>query len=152
MDDSPAVRSDESSTSDAVRPPDRRDEPDASPTLWRIRALLAAEAASFFLAAAFHAGVLVGGYEHDEAMLAETVIGAVLVGGLALTWARPRSTFSLAAGVQALALVGTLAGVVAILVGVGPRTAPDVAYHVVVLLVLTAGLRLAWNARGSKST
>lgn len=114
-----------------------------------MRAWVGAEAVSFLLAAAVHSGGLVRGYEHQEAMIAEGVIGAVLVVGLAMTRVRPRSLFSIAAGVQAFALLGTLVGVWTMVVGVGPRTAPDVAYHAAVVVALVAGTGLAWRHRGT---
>lgn len=116
-----------------------------------MRVLLAAEAASFLLAAAVHAGVLAGGYEHREAMIAESVIAVVLLAGLATTWIRPRSTFSVAAGVQAFALLGTFVGLWTIVVGIGPRSVPDVAFHVLAVIVLAVGLWLAWRSRESRS-
>lgn len=117
-----------------------------------LRALLGGEAASFFLAAVIHAGVFVRGYEHREAMLAESVIGAVLLVGLVMTWVRPRSTFSIGAIVQAFALLGTLVGIWTMIVGVGPRTVPDVVYHAVIVVVLIVGLVSAWRARGTETT
>lgn len=44
------------------------------------------EAASFVAAALIHSGLLVTGYEHARARVAESVITVVLVSGLALTW------------------------------------------------------------------
>ncbi|WP_227356558.1 hypothetical protein [Haladaptatus salinisoli] len=115
-----------------------------------MRALLGAEGVSFLLAAAVHAGILLSGYEHREAMLAESVLGTVLLVGLAVTLVRPRSLFAVAAGVQAFALLGTLVGIWTIIVGIGPRTLPDVVYHAVVVVALVAGLVLAWRNRGAK--
>lgn len=117
-----------------------------------IRALLGVEAASFLLAAAIHAGTLVDGYQHAEATIAESVIGSVLLVGLAATWVRPRSTFSTAVAVQAFALLGTLVGIWTMIVGVGPRTVPDVVYHVAIVVVLLVGIGVAWPARGSEPT
>ncbi|WP_247002412.1 hypothetical protein [Halosolutus gelatinilyticus] len=114
-----------------------------------MRVLLGVEAASFLLAAAIHAGVLVGGYEHSEAMIAESVIGTVLLVGLTTTWLRPRSMFTAAAGVQTFALLGTLVGLWTMVVGVGPRTVPDAVYHVIIVIVLAAGIRTAWRNRGT---
>lgn len=116
-----------------------------------IRLLLGVEAAAFLLAAAVHAGSLAGGYEHAAAATAERVIGVVLLAGLATTWLRPRSTATVAAGVQAFALLGTLVGMWTIVVGIGPRTVPDVVYHVLVVVVLAVGLWLAWRSRGAAS-
>ncbi|HET7324220.1 MAG TPA: hypothetical protein VFJ06_07805 [Halococcus sp.] len=117
-----------------------------------MRALLGVEGASFLLAAMIHAGILIQGYEHQEAMIAEAVIGTVLLIGLAITWVRPRSMFSITAGVQAFALLGTLVGAWTIIIGIGPRTVPDIAYHVVIIVMLVVGLGVAWRARGTEST
>lgn len=117
-----------------------------------LRALLGVEGASFLLAATIHAGIFVRGYEHREAMIAESVIGAVLLVGLVTTRIRPRSTFSIGAIVQAFALLGTLVGIWTMIVGVGPRTVPDVAYHAVIVVVLITGLAWAWRARGTETT
>ncbi len=115
-----------------------------------VRALLGVEAVSFFLAAMIHAGILIQGYEHQEAMIAESVIGTVLLVGLAMTWVRPKSMFSVSAIVQAFALVGSLIGLWTIIVGIGPRTIPDIVYHVAIIIVLVGGIVVAWHARGSE--
>lgn len=117
-----------------------------------MRALLGVEGASFLLAAIIHAGMLIQGYEHQEAMIAEGVIGTVLLAGLAISLVRPRSMFSIAAVAQAFALLGTLVGVWTIVIGIGPRTVPDIVYHVVIVVILAVGLRVAWQARGTEST
>ncbi|WP_306061792.1 hypothetical protein [Natronococcus wangiae] len=114
-----------------------------------IRSLLALEGASFFLAAMIHAGVLIQEYEHREAMIAESVIGAVLLVGLLITRVRPRSIASIGAIVQAFALAGTCIGIWTMIVGVGPRTIPDIVYHAVIVVVLMGGLVVAWRARGT---
>lgn len=109
----------------------------------QVRSLLLVEAATFLVAAAIHFGVLVDGYGHREAGTAETVIAVALLVGLALTWARPPWPRRAAIGAQAFAALGVLVGLFTIVVGVGPRTVPDVAYHLVILAVLVAGLGLA---------
>ena len=38
------------------------------------------------------------------------------------------------------ALLGTLVGVFTIIIGIGPRTKPDIAYHVAIVAVLIWGL------------
>jgi prepilin signal peptidase PulO-like enzyme (type II secretory pathway) len=108
-----------------------------------IRLFLALEAAAFFAAALVHAGHLVPGYEHHAARIAESVLGLVLVAGLAGSLLRPALTRAAGLAAQGFALLGTLVGVLTILVGVGPRSAPDVVYHVAMVAALAWGLRAA---------
>ncbi|WP_248909937.1 hypothetical protein [Halocatena marina] len=116
-----------------------------------MRALLGVEGISFVLAAIIHAGMLVQGYAHREAMIAESVIGAVLLVGVTITWIRPHVTFSIAVVVQGFALLVSLIGAWTIIVGVGPRTVPDIVYHGIIIVVLIVGLGVAWRARGTES-
>jgi hypothetical protein len=111
-----------------------------------IRLLLLVEAASFAVASLIHSGRMIQGYEHPQARIAEGVIALVLLAGLALTWIRPQWLRRAALSAQGFAFLGTLVGVFTILVGVGPRTAPDIAYHVGILFVLAWGLRVAARA------
>jgi hypothetical protein len=115
-------------------------------TSTNLRILLAAEVALFALAALVHRGVLVGGYEHTRAAIAEAVIAAVLAAGLMLSLMRPWSIRAYALLVQGFALLGTLVGVVMIAIGVGPRTAPDLALHAGMLAMLGFGLVIAKRA------
>ena len=110
-----------------------------------LRILLAGEAATFILAALVHAGLLIGGYEHREASVAESIIAAVLLAGLAASWAWPHRVARAALFAQALALLGTLIGVFTMIVGAGPRSVPDVIYHTAMVLVLIWGLGRALN-------
>jgi hypothetical protein len=112
----------------------------------QIRTFLLLEAAAFATAALVHFGVLLDGYEHDEARIAESVIAVVLLAGFALSWFRPALTREAGIAAQGFALLGTLVGLFTIAVGVGPRTALDVVYHVAIVLVLIWGLRLAVQA------
>ena len=105
-----------------------------------IRSFLFFEAAAFVAAALIHFGVLVEGYEHLRAATAETVLSVALLLGLALTWIRPAWSRGVGIAVQSFALFGTLVGVFAIAIGIGPRTGPDIAYHAGILLALVAGL------------
>jgi hypothetical protein len=109
----------------------------------KIRVFLLVEGLSFAVASSIHAGMLVQGYEHPRARIAEGVIATVLFVSLVLTWVRP--SFLRAAGLyaQGFALLGTLVGLFTIAVGVGPRTAPDIAYHIAIVIVLLWGLRVA---------
>jgi hypothetical protein len=112
-----------------------------------IRLFLLFEGAAFILAALTHFGVLIGGYKHRQAGTAESVIGIVLLLGLVLTWIRPVSTRGIGLIVQAFALFGTLIGIFTIAIGVGPRTMPDIIYHIVIVTVLVSGLFTAVRAR-----
>ncbi len=108
-----------------------------------IRLFLLLEGASFVVAGLVHAGVLVDGYAHREASIAESVIGVVLLAALGLTWVWPARTRTIGLAAQGFALLGTLVGVFTIAIGVGPRTVPDIAYHVAILAALAWGLVVA---------
>ena len=112
-----------------------------------IRSLMLVEAATFIVAAAIHGGFLIDGYEHDEARIAETAIGLVLLGGVMLSWFRPTWTRTAGLAAQGFALFWTLVGIVTIAIGVGPRTVPDVVYHVAIVALLARGLVMARRAR-----
>jgi hypothetical protein len=109
----------------------------------KIRGFLLVEGLSFATASAIHAGKLVQGYEHPRARTAEGVIAAVLFTALVLTWVRPSSLRPAGLYAQGFALLGTLVGLFTIAVGVGPRTVPDIAYHIAIVIVLLWGLRVA---------
>ena len=64
----------------------------------RVQLFLFAEAAAFLIAASIHFGLLMTGYEHQKAGIAETVIGVVLLGGLAATLVSPGSTRAAGSG------------------------------------------------------
>ena len=112
----------------------------------KLRVFLAIEVAIFVLASLVHRGVLVRGYEHSRAAIAEAVIAAVLAAGLLLSLMRPWSARAYALFVQYFALLGTFVGVVMILIGVGPRTAPDLALHALMIITLALGLVAATRA------
>lgn len=107
-----------------------------------IRIVLIVEAAIFALAALAHFGVIASGYEHQRAGIAESVIGAVLLlgAGVSLIW--PELTRVAGLAVQGFALLGTLVGVVMVIIGVGPQTTPDIIYHVILVAGLVTGLVL----------
>jgi hypothetical protein len=111
-----------------------------------IRFFLLGEAASFATMVLVHVGVLAGGYEHRAAGTAESVIGAVLLAGLALTVLYPSRTRPIGVVAQGFALLGTLVGAFTIAIGVGPRTALDLVYHAAILVALTVGLVVAARA------
>ena len=92
-----------------------------------IRLFLLLEAAAFVAAASVHFSLVIAGYEHQKAGVAESVIAVVLILGLAVTSLGRTWTRRVGLAAQAFALVGTLIGVFTITIGVGPRTLPDVA-------------------------
>lgn len=114
----------------------------------KVRLYLVAAAAVFVLAALVHGGVLLSGYEHRQARIAETVIAAMLIGGFAAGVLRPAWARGAAIIATSLALVGMLMGITAILAGVGPRTPLDLVAHAVMVAVLVAGLLAAVRYRG----
>ena len=111
-----------------------------------IRLFMILEAGAFVTAALIHFGVLIHGYEHLKAGTAESVIAAVLLVGLAATSIGPGSIRSVGLAAQAFALLGTLVGIFTVAIGVGPRTMPDVLYHVAIIVVLVSGLIVAMRA------
>jgi len=111
-----------------------------------IRVFLLVEAAAFAAAALAHSGVLVHGYQHQQARIAESLTALVLLAGYALSWIRPGWTRAAGIAAQGFALLGTLVGLFTIALGVGPQTAPDVAYHLGILAVLVGGLLVAARA------
>jgi hypothetical protein len=112
-----------------------------------IRLFLLSEAALFLFASLIHHGVLFHGYKHHEAGIAEGVIGLVLLAGLALTALRPASTRAFGLTSQAFAFLGTCVGIVMVAIGVGPRTGPDIALHVGMIILLIWGLIFTFRAR-----
>ncbi|MGH2820523.1 MAG: hypothetical protein ACRDJ5_07720 [Actinomycetota bacterium] len=112
-----------------------------------IRRFLLLEAFAFAAAALAHSGVLIDGYEHTEARIAESVIALVLLLGALLSWIRPQWTRAAGTVAQGFALLGTLVGVFTIVVGIGPRTVPDIVYHAGIVAVLVWGVLVAASAR-----
>ena len=111
-----------------------------------IRLFLLLAGASFAIAALVHFGLLVDGYQHRQASIAERVIAGVLLGGYGLTWIWPARSRLIGLAAQTFALLGTLVGVFTIAIGIGPRTVPDLAYHLTILSALAWGLVVAAGA------
>lgn len=104
------------------------------------------EAAIFAVAALVHFGILLDGFAHRRAAIAESVIAVVLLAGAAVASIQPSRTRSVGLAVQIFALLGTLLGLVMVAIGVGPRTMPDAVYHLGMVVVLFWGLVLAARA------
>ena len=115
-----------------------------------VRVFLLLEGVSFLLAALVHAGALVGDYEDAGARIAESVIGGVLLVGLALTWLAPARTRAIGVVAQGFALAGTMVGTYLSVAGIGASTVPDVVYHVAILLTLVWGLTVAARRAGGE--
>ncbi|HEX5078574.1 MAG TPA: hypothetical protein VFV80_05435 [Geminicoccaceae bacterium] len=110
------------------------------------RLFLAGEALAFGAAALVHAGVLFAGFEHGRATMAEGVIAAALLAGLAASLLRPSASRAIALAVQAFALLGTLVGGFTIAIGVGPQTTADIAFHLFLVVLLLTGLVVIFKA------
>ena len=115
-----------------------------------IRLFQLVEAVAFVTAALTHFGFLFRGYAHHRAGIAESVIAFALLLGLSASFVRPRLTATTGLVAQAFALLGTLVGIFTIIIGVGPRTVPDVVYHVVIVIVLATGIAVSRRARSGR--
>jgi hypothetical protein len=112
-----------------------------------IRLFILIEAASFVVASLIHSGMFISGHEHQQARIAEGVIGGVLSAGLILSFVRPTWTRWAGIAVQSFALLGTLIGLFTIAIGIGPRTTLDLVYHPVLIAILVWGLMFTVRAR-----
>ena len=113
---------------------------------------LIVEAAAFATAALVHAGILVGGYQHRAAMIAESVIAGVLTLGLVVSAVRPSSSRTAGLAVQAFALLGTCVGIFTMVIGVGPQSSFDIALHAGFVTLLIAGLTVVARDRTDVTT
>ncbi|WSH63281.1 hypothetical protein U8Q05_16520 [Rhizobium ruizarguesonis] len=108
------------------------------------------ETCLYAIASLTHAGFVLEGHEHRQAMIAEAVISAVLLLGLISlgldrSWSRTAAIFA-----QSFALLGTIVGAFTIAVGVGPQTTLDYITHAVMILLLVTGL--VWLARSRSAS
>ena len=111
---------------------------------------------TFVIASMLHFGVTLSlgvvtihGEPFRRAAIPEGVIAAVLAGGSVGALTRRPAAWWLALATAIFAVLGVIVGLSTIAIGVGPRTGPDIAYHisVLVLLVLTVGLLMMPGAR-----
>lgn len=112
-----------------------------------IRLFILFEGIAFIIASLVHFGVLMRGHEHLWAGRAEGVIGVVLLIGYVLTSISPAWTRSIGIAVQAFALFGTCVGIYTIAIGVGPRTIPDITFHIAIVIALISGLIVTARAQ-----
>jgi hypothetical protein len=109
-------------------------------TIWTVRGFLLLQIAIFLSMVSIHFGLLIGGYGHRDAGMAESLIAAVLVAGLLLTWTPPPWRRRAATAAQSFGLLGVLVGLVTIAIGIGPRTLLDLTLNAAMLLTLIVGL------------
>ena len=102
----------------------------------------------FLVLVMIHFGLLIGGYRHPAAGTTESVIAAVLVFGLLLTWTPPPWSRRAATAAQSFGTLGVVVGLFTIALGIGPRTILDITLNVVLLLTLIAGV--ASTKRGAR--
>ncbi len=107
---------------------------------WTVPGFLLVQVAIFLVAVAIHFGLVPVGDRHQTAGTAESVIAAVLLAGLLLTWSPSPWSRRAAVAAQTFGILGVLVGLFTIVVGIGPRTALDLALHGAMLLTLVAGL------------
>lgn len=106
----------------------------------RIQIFILLEGIAFALASLTHFGILMHGYGHRVAGRAEGIIAAVLLIGYLLTWLAPTWTRGIGIAVQTFALLGTAVGLYTIAIGIGPRTIPDIVFHIAIVIALIVGL------------
>ena len=111
-------------------------------TIWRVRGFLLLQIAIFLALVSIHFGLLIGGYRHRNAGTTESVIAAVLVAGLLLTWTPPPWSRRAATAAQSFGILGVLLGLFTIALGIGPRTMLDLTLNAALLLTLIAGLAI----------
>lgn len=125
-----------------------------APIATAIGALMAFDAVTFLIAASLHlnARIPLGfaeitGKWVPRAAIPEAIIGLVLALGASIVLLAPVRAWAVAVASHAFALVGVGTGLFTIAVGVGPRTVPDIAYHLGVLAPLGAGLALLFTGK-----
>lgn len=109
-----------------------------------LRWIMAIAAASLLVAAALHAGLVIPG-RFDDAAMYESGIAVILLIGLALTFVGPAWARWGGLAATVLALAGASIGLYVAIRGVGPNTLPDMVFHVALIVLLLAGVAVAWR-------
>lgn len=123
----------------AEKPPHDRSM-EVSSTIWTVRAFLLVEIAIFLVLASIHFDLLISGYRHRDAGATESLIAALMVAGLLLTWTPSPWNRRAAAGAQYVGTLGALVGLLTVALGIGHRTYLGLGLDGVLLLVLITGL------------
>jgi hypothetical protein len=115
------------------------------------------EAATFAVAGSLHldARIPLGfvtfyGEHESKAALPELLIAAVLLLGAVVVFLRPAEARQVGALATGFAIFGVLVGLVTIAVGIGPRTIPDLVYHVSIMVVLLISFGVLMNRRRAR--
>jgi hypothetical protein len=117
-----------------------------------VRTVLIVQVALFAAASLLHQGFLLPGYEDSAAATAEGIIAIALFAGLVIAWLDPVRARVWPIVAQLFALAGTSIGVFLLIRGVAPSTPLDVAIHALMVVLLVAGLWLAWKAAPATAT
>jgi hypothetical protein len=136
----------------AAGPPRRALQPAPAAAPSQLGVWLAAEAATFLLAALLHLGVRLGPLAEPPSMPAasvESLAGLGLAIAVAALLMRLRSAWPwrTAVAAQAFALLGVLLGITASALGPGPHSGLNDVYHRVMLLALLASLAFTLRDR-----
>jgi hypothetical protein len=113
------------------------------------RVILFLASVLYAAAGSVHFGWLTSGYEHSKAGTAESVIAAVLFGGLLVSFIKPLWTRVAAIAVQIFAVLLTFVGLFTIAIGIGPRTGPDLILHACMLALLFFGLYMTIRSQST---
>ena len=117
-------------------------------SIWTVRGFLLLQIAIFLVLASIHFGLPIDGYRHRDAGATESLIAAVLVAGLLVTWTPPPWSHRAAIAAQSVGTLGVLVGLVTIGLGIGSQTVLDLTLNAVLLLTLIAGLAI--TKRGTR--
>jgi hypothetical protein len=117
-----------------------------APRAW-VGVLMAVDSASLLVAALLHLdiGIPLGfaeirGEWFPRAAIPEIVTALVLALGVGAMLVAPRRAWWVAVAAHTFAALAVTVGLFTIAIGVGPQTAPDVVYHLTLLVVLAVGL------------
>ena len=121
-----------------------------------IAGLMGLATLTFVIASLLHFGVAlplgvvtINGEPFRRAAIPEGIIAAVLAAGSVVALTRRPTAWWLALATSIFAVLGVIVGLSTIAIGVGPRTVPDITYHisVLVLLLVIVGLLVTPGAR-----
>jgi hypothetical protein len=104
---------------------------------------LLVEVLLFAFAALAHGGVIMQGHENTRAAAMEPALAVILGGGVIMSFVSPAQTRVVALITQGLALVGVVAGIFMVAMGLEPRTLANLVVLAIMLITVTLGLIVA---------